>query len=95
MGGMATKTFYVSRNGAVVCGRNTLDEALDYARKCIGWDIHQGKDTYRTEFATVAVTYQVEEAEWVRAADLDDSKWVIRSKRAVPASEAIMPFGAS
>lgn len=54
--------FYFVRNGAVVCGRDTLAEAIDYAERSRGWDKHQGHHVTRDEFGGERpATYRVEE----------------------------------
>lgn len=54
------------RNGAAVCSRDTQEEALDYAKKSMGWDIHQGRYDYKDAFGeSHSSTYKVEEHEGI------------------------------
>jgi hypothetical protein len=48
---MAVQGFFFTRNGAVVARRDSFVECKDYAARCIGWDVHQGKDFHGDEFA--------------------------------------------
>lgn len=59
------RIFCFVRNGAGVCSRGTLADAMDYAERIRGWDKHSGRDAHRDEFGGVhATTYRVEEHVW-------------------------------
>jgi hypothetical protein len=77
--------YYFNRNGATVCGRDTLEECLDYAKRTMGWDIRLKRDSYRTEFTTVICTYSVEEIS-------DDAPRTVIRTFGLDKFEAVMPL---
>lgn len=85
-----------NRNGAIVCNRDSKEEALDYARKIMGWDLHQGKHQNRDEFGGIhPVSYKVEEHELLPTDHPDRSKncWKrTYQDETLNLSDAIHPF---
>lgn len=87
--------YFFNRSGAIVCGRDTLEECLAYAKRSMGWDIYTGKDKYLTEFAEVQATYKIEEHELLSSSHPDYWKNSFRrtyNDVSLDSSQAIMPF---
>jgi hypothetical protein len=70
-------------NGAyVTSGRNSFDEAREYARRSMGWEVYQG-DAVRS--------WSVVESRW----DSEAREWVRVATTSVPATMAVAPFPAA
>lgn len=66
------KRWFFNRNGAIVCGRDTLEACKEYAESSIAWDVRLGKDYVQTEFARVPNTYKIEEHTYL----WEERRWV-------------------
>lgn len=88
--------YYFNRNGAIVCGRDTLQECLDYAKRQMGWDLHLGADTYRDAFGgSHSTTYKVEEHELLTPEHPDYQRncWKrTYNDTVLNTSQAVLPF---
>ncbi len=65
-----TRYFFV-RDGAVQGDRDSKEEAADWARRTMGWDLHFGRHIFRGEFANRLVSYSLEEHTY----DWEARKW--------------------